>query len=360
VDVSSVSSEIIEENNYYPFGLKHKGYNNVISSNGNSVAQKFKYNGIELEESLGLNLYEMGHRMYNPAIGRFMGIDPVTHFSQGTSVAFDNDPIFWADPSGADATSFVTDLFNSSSDGTTWTNNNGTYTNNKDQRSVIVDPNGNESNFADDWYSAVDGNLVMTNGTDYQVWDPGSGKYVKGRAPKNHRGNTLGGLPTNAQIGDTFTQSLADPYGVLFTAANDSRELSYIGDGGWIVEKDFTSARSRKFASNFIPIGAGLKWGGKLANWALKYKAGKTLVNGSKVFFGKNANQISHTFRHIEKAGLSRVEVTNAINSNIRTRTIKSGAPNNFSITVNNQEIIYTAFQVNKNTINVGRIVIPK
>ena len=28
-------TEIIEESNYYPFGLKHKGYNNVVSSNGN-------------------------------------------------------------------------------------------------------------------------------------------------------------------------------------------------------------------------------------------------------------------------------------------------------------------------------------
>jgi RHS repeat-associated protein len=97
------SNEIIEESNYYPFGLKHKGYNNVVSSNGNSVAQKFKYNGTEFEESLGLNLYEMDLRSYDPAIGRFNGIDPITHHSQGTSVAFDNNPVFWADPSGADA-----------------------------------------------------------------------------------------------------------------------------------------------------------------------------------------------------------------------------------------------------------------
>ncbi len=41
---------------YYPFGLKHVGYNFNGSNNGNSVAQKFKYNGVELEESLGLNL----------------------------------------------------------------------------------------------------------------------------------------------------------------------------------------------------------------------------------------------------------------------------------------------------------------
>ncbi len=93
--------EILEENNYYPFGLKHKGYNNVVNSSNKAL--NWKYNGVEYEEALGLDLYEMDLRLYNPAIGRFNGIDPVTHHSQGTSVAFDNNPIFWADPSGADA-----------------------------------------------------------------------------------------------------------------------------------------------------------------------------------------------------------------------------------------------------------------
>ncbi|MBX2827820.1 MAG: hypothetical protein KTR22_06640 [Flavobacteriaceae bacterium] len=97
------SGEIIEESHYYPFGLKQNGYNNNISSDANLVAQKWKYNGVELNEDLSLNLYEMEMRSYDPAIGRFLGIDPVTHHSQGTSVAFDNNPIFWADPSGADA-----------------------------------------------------------------------------------------------------------------------------------------------------------------------------------------------------------------------------------------------------------------
>ncbi|PQJ80317.1 RHS repeat-associated core domain-containing protein [Polaribacter porphyrae] len=97
---------------YYPFGLKHRGYNNVTSSNGNSVAQKFGYNGIELEESLGLNLHEMDFRQYDASIGRFTSIDPVTHHSMSTYTAFDNNPVYWADPSGADATSYINDIWN--------------------------------------------------------------------------------------------------------------------------------------------------------------------------------------------------------------------------------------------------------
>jgi acetylornithine deacetylase/succinyl-diaminopimelate desuccinylase-like protein len=46
---------------------------------------------------------EMDVRSYDPAIGRFTGIDPVTHYDFSTYTAFDNNPIFWSDPSGADA-----------------------------------------------------------------------------------------------------------------------------------------------------------------------------------------------------------------------------------------------------------------
>ena len=44
--------------------------------NSSNPALKYKYNGTELEESLGLNLYEMDFRQYDPAIARFTGIDP--------------------------------------------------------------------------------------------------------------------------------------------------------------------------------------------------------------------------------------------------------------------------------------------
>ena len=101
--VITAGTEIVEESNYYPFGLKHKGYNGNVSSLGNSVAQKFGYNGKELEESLGLDLYEMDMRQYDPAIARWTSIDPVIHHSMSTYNAFDNNPVFWADPSGADA-----------------------------------------------------------------------------------------------------------------------------------------------------------------------------------------------------------------------------------------------------------------
>ncbi|MEP0266107.1 DUF6443 domain-containing protein [Dokdonia sp.] len=99
----NADTEIIEENNYYPFGLKHRGYNTNVSGNVNSIASRFKYNGIEQEEGLAVNLYEMPLRQYDPTIGRFTSMDPVTHHQFSPYVAFDNNPIVFADPSGADA-----------------------------------------------------------------------------------------------------------------------------------------------------------------------------------------------------------------------------------------------------------------
>ncbi len=44
-------------------------------------------------------------RSYDPTIARWNRIDPVTHFSLSTYNGFDNNPIYYADPSGADARS---------------------------------------------------------------------------------------------------------------------------------------------------------------------------------------------------------------------------------------------------------------
>jgi len=88
--------EIIDENNYYPFGLKHKGYNSLTGNNN-----KYKYNGKELQDELGLNMYVMDVRQYDPSIARWTVIDPITHYTESPYNAFSNSPVYFADPSGA-------------------------------------------------------------------------------------------------------------------------------------------------------------------------------------------------------------------------------------------------------------------
>jgi RHS repeat-associated protein len=74
----SFANEIIEESNYYPFGLKHKGYNNVTSSNGNALGQKNKmFQGQMLDDELDLNWYGFKYRNYDPSLARFHNIDPL-------------------------------------------------------------------------------------------------------------------------------------------------------------------------------------------------------------------------------------------------------------------------------------------
>jgi len=87
---------IKEENNYYPFGLKHNGYNPVKFG----VENKYKFNGQELQDELGFGMYNMDARQYDPAIGRWGVLDPIVHHNQSPYSAFNGNPVYWSDPTG--------------------------------------------------------------------------------------------------------------------------------------------------------------------------------------------------------------------------------------------------------------------
>ncbi|MFT5438086.1 MAG: RHS repeat-associated protein [Ulvibacter sp.] len=84
--------------NYYPFGLQHKGYNNVV----NGVHHPYGFNGKEEQNELGLGWIDLGARQMDPAIGRFMTIDPLADFVnyQSPYVIADNNPILYIDVHG--------------------------------------------------------------------------------------------------------------------------------------------------------------------------------------------------------------------------------------------------------------------
>ena len=123
---------IMEKNHYYPFGLKHKayntqeylfnmpmdgspGYSTPVLEQLNSMPNpyQYKFNGKELQDELGLNIYDYGARNYDPAIGRWSVIDPLAEkmrrFSPYT-YAWDN-PMIFVDYDGMFATP-PTDYFN--------------------------------------------------------------------------------------------------------------------------------------------------------------------------------------------------------------------------------------------------------
>lgn len=107
---------IIEENNYYPFGLTHKNYNTtkrMYDRMGGGVIEfcpgcpfmysyNYKFNGKEFQEELGLNVTAMDFRQYDNSLGKFNSLDALSELVPGISpyrFAF-NNPISWADPTG--------------------------------------------------------------------------------------------------------------------------------------------------------------------------------------------------------------------------------------------------------------------
>ncbi len=93
---------IVKKTNYYPFGLTQKGYNNLTTSLGSAGAKKYQYNGKELQDDYGLDWYDYGARMYDPALGRFHVQDRFAenYYDLSTYQYGANNPVLMIDING--------------------------------------------------------------------------------------------------------------------------------------------------------------------------------------------------------------------------------------------------------------------
>ena len=122
-DPISLTLRIMEENHYYPFGLKHSGYNSDMSMYSKDAigtrikpvpplfvtSYQYKYNGKELQDELGLNMYDYGNRLYYPARAGWSNIDPLAEKMRRYSpynYCF-NNPLRFTDPDGMAPTDVI-------------------------------------------------------------------------------------------------------------------------------------------------------------------------------------------------------------------------------------------------------------
>lgn len=79
--VTVAQGNIVEENHYYSFGLKISAISSkkIGDSYEGKLSNPYQYNDKEmLDEDADLNWYDYGFRNYDPQIGRFMQLDPLT------------------------------------------------------------------------------------------------------------------------------------------------------------------------------------------------------------------------------------------------------------------------------------------
>ncbi len=100
LQISQLRGPLMEETHYYPFGLAMAGISYKLPG---SLANKFKYNGIELNEDLGVEDYDAHFRTLDPQTGRWWQIDP--KIEQGQEIfspynSMSDNPILRTDPLG--------------------------------------------------------------------------------------------------------------------------------------------------------------------------------------------------------------------------------------------------------------------
>lgn len=95
--VVNASGTVTQRNHYYPFGTAFA--ENTVEE---QKKQSYKYNGKELDQMHGLNLYDYSARYYESPVGRFTSVDPLAekYYSESPYAYVSNNPLKYIDPTG--------------------------------------------------------------------------------------------------------------------------------------------------------------------------------------------------------------------------------------------------------------------
>jgi Domain of unknown function (DUF6443) len=94
IRVEHVRGPLLEETQYYPFGLVMKG---ISSKSASKLENKYKYNSIEQNNSFEINTLEAFYRTNDPQIGRWWGIDTKPDLSISPYSSMANNPALFTD-----------------------------------------------------------------------------------------------------------------------------------------------------------------------------------------------------------------------------------------------------------------------
>jgi RHS repeat-associated protein len=126
--VANSSGTVEQRNHYYPYGM-------VFAESALSAQdrQPYKYNGKELDQMHGLNLYDYSARQMEPALGRFTTMYPMCekYYDWSPYAYVNNNPMKYIDPTGmmTDWFQYEDELIWRDSQAKTITENNKTYNN---------------------------------------------------------------------------------------------------------------------------------------------------------------------------------------------------------------------------------------
>ncbi len=105
--VADTRGRIIEEDHYYAYGLKIAGISSkkLPDPNEGNIDNKNLYNDKELFDDADLDWYDYGFRNYDPQIGRFTQLDPLTdEYPELTNYQYaSNEPIANVDMDGLES-----------------------------------------------------------------------------------------------------------------------------------------------------------------------------------------------------------------------------------------------------------------
>jgi RHS repeat-associated protein len=195
---SGSNTVIVSEKNYYPFGLKHKGYNTGSSSH---LAEKKGFISAELQEENNINWYDVTARNYDPALGRWMNLDPLAEKMRRHSpynYAF-NNPVYWIDPDGMEPQESIDPKIEKKSSSVT------TYTAVRGREGVHEYKTINRESTVTSIYSKdSEGNTVINKTTESRT----TTSIVRVRAVVNSEGNNDVVLEASTQtIESSITES---------------------------------------------------------------------------------------------------------------------------------------------------------